>query len=59
MLSVIFISLVKTSKKENEMKKIILSMIVVLVTVTSLTGCNTWKGMGTDMRETGASIEGE
>jgi predicted small secreted protein len=40
------------------MKKAFLLVLVALFVMISIAGCNTWKGMGTDMKNTGKNIEG-
>jgi len=44
------------SKQENEMKKYLLFMLVVLSLSASLTGCNAVHGAGQDISDTGHNI---
>jgi predicted small secreted protein len=43
--------------KENEMKKFSLFMLVGLFLMTSLMGCNMWRGAGQDVSDTGHHME--
>ena len=43
--------------KENEMKKITLLSLAVLVLMTSILGCNAARGAGKDLSDTGKHIE--
>jgi predicted small secreted protein len=43
--------------KENDMKKITLLSLLVLVLMTSLFGCNAARGAGKDLEDTGKHIE--
>lgn len=43
--------------KENNMKKFTLLSLLALIVMTSLLGCNTARGVGTDVKSAGQHIE--
>ena len=43
--------------KENDMKKLTLLSLLALILMTSLLGCNAFRGAGKDLSDTGKYIE--
>lgn len=44
-------------KKENDMKKFILFSLLVMILMTSLLGCNAFRGAGKDLSDTGKHLQ--
>ena len=44
-------------KKENNMKRVFLVVLVAFFLSISILGCNAMRGVGTDLRDTGKHIE--
>ena len=47
----------KIKTKENDMKKLTLLSLVVLILMTSILGCNAFRGAGKDLSDTGKHLE--